>query len=69
MECRASIFFVVKMLSAFYVCCKYSSAFQTFFPWSKHYNPRSDKSDLGPYCLQFGLPRREEHTTKSYLAG
>ena len=52
----ATIFFVLKMLSAFYVCCIYSSALQTtlctlirMFPW--------EQSDLGPYCLQYRLSK------------
>ena len=53
------------MLSAFYVRCINSSSFQTrFIMEGKPY----EQSDLGPYGLQYRLPknigRREEQTTK-----
>ena len=55
----------------FYVCCIYPSAPQTiFFNESKQYESLSDweQSDLGPYCLQYMLPknisRPEEKRTK-----
>ena len=64
------LFFFLKMLPAFYICCIYSSAPQTkFYHQSKHYEPWSDSSpDLGPYCLQYMLPKREK-TTKVVTGG
>ena len=69
-------FFVLKMLSAFYVC---SSSLQTRVNhWSKHNEPWSDcslweQSDLGPFCLQYKLPenfgRWEEQTTEVVTGG
>ena len=65
-------------MSAFYVCCTYSSALQTrFYHGSKQYEPSSDcfqreQSDLGPYCLQCRLPKnisRREQTTKVVTGG
>ena len=48
----------MKILAAFYICCIYSSALQTwFYHGSKHYEPWSEKSYLGPYCLQYWLPK------------
>ena len=67
------ISFVLKISSAFYVCCIYSSSLQTrFYHEGKYYGPRSDcfleQSDLGPWCLQHRLPknlsRRDEQPTK-----
>ena len=60
----ANIFFVLKLLSAFYVCCiiLQSSALHTrFYRGSKHYEPW-EQSDPGPYCLQYRLPMREQST-------
>ena len=66
--------FVLKMLSAFDVCCIYLSSHQTSFCFeSNNVNPdqtapKGEQSDLGPYCLKYRLPknksRRVEKTTK-----
>ena len=66
------ISFVLKMLSAFYVCCIYSCALQTrFYHGSKHYE--QEQSDLGPICLQQRLSKningRESRLQKSWLVG
>ena len=52
------ILLILKMSSAFYVCCIYSSALQIrSYHGSKHYDPDQtaplEQSDLGPYCLQY----------------
>ena len=59
------LFFVQKMLSAFYACCIYSNALQIrfFFMESNimsRVHPRSETkewSNLGPYCWQYRLPK------------
>ena len=33
-----------------------------FFHGSKQYEPRSE-TDLGPYCLQYGLPKSRDDDT------
>ena len=55
------------LLTFHYVCCIYSSALKaSFYHGSKH-NEQWEQSDLGPYCLQYRLPknisRGEEQTT------
>ena len=55
-------FFVLKTLSALYVCCKYSNAFRlNFLMEANTMNPDQtapwEQSDLGPYCLQYRLPK------------
>ena len=54
------------MLSAFYVCCIYSGALLTRLHHGSKYlftmNPDQtalllEQTDLGPYCLQYRLPK------------
>ena len=61
------------MSPAVYVCCIYSNALQSnFFMEENNINPDQtapkEQSDLGPYCLQYRLPknisRRLEQKTK-----
>ena len=59
-------------MSAFYVCCIYSSALQTEFYYEAEANtinpdPFWEQSNLGPYCLQYRRPKninRLEKQTK-----
>ena len=56
------IFLVLKVMSAFYVCSIYLSALQArFYHEGKLYEPDQtalkDKSDMGPYYLQYRLPK------------
>ena len=45
------IYFVLKLLSAYHICCIYSNALQkTFTIEVNTINP-----DLGPYCLQYAI--------------
>ena len=58
----ASTFFVPKMLSAYYICCKVSNVFKTtFIMKSITMNPDQtaplEQSDLGSYCLQYRPPK------------
>ena len=48
------LFLVLKMLSAFYVCCIFSNALQTHF-FLEANNIYHDH--LGPYYLQYRLPK------------
>ena len=48
--------FILKM-SAFYICCIYSSALQTRFFFMETSNMNSDQEQPGPYCLQYRLPK------------
>ena len=58
--------FVMKMSSAFNICCIYSSALQTRFyhpnKVNEHYEPWStaplEQSDLDTYCLQYRQERK-----------
>ena len=61
------------MLSAFYICCIYSSALQTsFFMEANTKNP-DQTAPLGPYCLQYSLPKNikqmREQMTKVVTGG
>ena len=45
---------VVKMSSAYYVCCKISNAIKTVFMMeAKTMMISGQHSDLGPYCLHY----------------
>ena len=75
------LFFVPKMLPAFYICCMYSSVLQTrFLSWKQSIWAlirllSLELSDLGPYCLQssYRLPKNisrwDNRRQKSWLAG
>ena len=65
--------FVLKMLSAFYICCIYKCTLDKIFYGSKQYEPwPREQPDVGPYCLQYRLPkninRQEEQMTSCKLA-
>ena len=68
-------FFVLKMLSAFYVCCIYSNALQAYFIKEvKTMKPdQTAPFDLVSYCLQYRLPKKNkqmrEQTTKVMTDG
>ena len=66
------IFLRLKM-SAFYVCCIFPSALDTKFYHEANTMNTEDTSDLGPYCLQYWLPknlsRGESRRQRSWLAG
>ena len=52
-----SIFFFLKVLSAYYICCLYSDAFRTTIImyqtlWTLIRLLPLEQSDLGPLCLQ-----------------
>ena len=53
------LYFILNILSAFYICCIFSNSLQTrFFNMeANNINPESwEQSDLGPYFLQYRLP-------------
>ena len=53
--------FVLKMLSAYYVCCIYSIALQkTFTMEINAMSPDLTAFNLGPYCLQYRLPKYKD---------